>query len=396
MPDQYNAEQPINTRRRQDLSGRPKATPTESTRVQTGLLRSPWWFVRRWVLGFVVGTLVMWAVSFHFLRSVVPYVNSPITKSVIPAEGHAHDFRDEGWATTHFGKYGISGIADVTAISGPKIAIWGDSHVQAFQVADGDKVAQQVSQISAEDNMPVTGVGIASGDRVVGDYCFQLPQYERIIDPRCHFIVLSNDVNDVCPDGLVFLSKPKFHFKDRNFRPTMTGGRSRGILEHWRLRFLWQAMRVTLKTGPARTQWRKFRFSVGPVPTAKPDPERPDPASYLDAWRYLLKEIRQRAYRPVVFIYAPRTPFIEKGRVSFDDPARPMVEGFKNACRDDGVAFIDLTRDFEEFYRQTGEFPRGFNNGFISRGHWNEHGHRLVARAIVRYLRESKDLILTD
>ena len=338
----------------------------------------------------------MWAVSSQFLRSVIPYVRSPSTDSAIPAEGHAHDFRAEGWATTHFGKYGISGIADVTAVAGPKVAIWGDSHVQAFHVADGDKVAQQVTQISAEVGMPVTGLGIASGDRVAGDYYFQLPRYERIVEPRCHFIVLNNDVNDVCPDGMVFLSEPKLHFRDRNFRPAMTDGPTRRILERWRLRFLWRAMRVTLKTGPDGAQWRKLRFSVGPVPAAKPPPEQSDPKNYSDAWRYLLKEIRLQASRPVVFIYAPRTPFIEKGQVRFNDPAGPMVEGFKNACRAGGVAFIDLTRDFEESYRRTGVFPRGFHNGFISRGHWNEHGHRLAARAIVRYLRESGDLIHTD
>ena len=386
----------MNTERRQDLSGRRKATPAESIRVRTGLLRPPWWFVRRWALGFVVGTLVMWAVSFHFLRSVIPYVRSPITDSVIPTEGHAHDFRTEGWATTHFGKYGIGGITDVTAVSGPKVAIWGDSHVQGLHVADGDKVAQQVTQISADDGIPVTGVGIALGDRVVGDYCFQLSRYERIVDPRCHFIVLGNDMSDVCPDGLVFLSKPKFHFRDRNFHPPMTGGRARGILERWRLRFLWRAMRVSLKTGPGLAEWRKFRFSVGPMPSVIPDPKRSDPTGCLDAWRYLLKEIRQQTSRPVIFIYTPETPFIEKGRVRFDDPAGPMAEGFKNACRTVGIAFIDLTRDFEEFYRRTGVFPRGFHNGFISRGHWNEHGHRLVAEAIVRYLRETADLIHTD
>ena len=363
------------------------------------MLQPPGWFVRRWALGFVVGTLVMWAVSSHFLRSVIPYVKSPITDSVIPAEGHAHDFRAEGWATTHFGKYGISGIADVTAVSGPKVAIWGDSHVQAFHVADADKVAQQVTRISSAAGIPVTGVGIASGDRAAGDYYFQLPRYEQIVGPRCHFIVLNNDVNDVCPDGLVFLSEPelqKLHFRDRNFRPAMTGSRARGLLERWRLRFLWRAMRVTLKTGPGGTQWRRLRFSVGPVPTATADPERSDPEEFADAWRYLLKEIRRQASVPVVFIYAPRTPFIEKGRVRFDDPAGPLVEGFKNACDAAGVAFIDLTGDFEESYRRTGLFPRGFHNGFISRGHWNEHGHRLVARAIVRYLRESGDLIHTD
>jgi hypothetical protein len=338
----------------------------------------------------------MWAISFNFLRSVIPYEYSPITKSAIPAEGHAHDFRDEGWATTHFGKYGISGIDDVTAISGPKIAIWGDSHVQGLQVADSEKVAQQVTQISSADGTPITGVGIASGDRVAGDYYFQLPQYEQIVNPRCHFIVLSNDMSDVCPDGAVFLSEPEFHFRDRNFRPLLVDGPARGILENWRLRFLWRAMRASLKTGPGGTEWRKLRFAVGPVPIKKPSAKPLSPREYMCAWWYLLSEIRHQASRPVVYIYTPKTPFIDNGRVVFDDPAKPMADEFKDTCSDAEVPFIDLTRDFEEFYRKTGEFPRGFHNGFISRGHWNQHGHRLVAKAIVRYLQESNDLIFAD
>ena len=108
--------------------------------------------------------------------------------------------------------------------------------------------------------------------------------------------------------------------------------------------------------------------------------------------------VRKRPWRSEfwVFVYAPKTPFIDNGQVNFDDPAKSMADAFKKACNDAGVAFIDLTRDFEEFYRKTGKFSRGFNNGFISRGHWNAHGHRLVAKAIVKYLLEPKNTILTD
>ena len=46
------------------------------------------------------------------------------------------------------------------------------------------------------------------------------------------------------------------------------------------------------------------------------------------------------------------------------------------------MGFIDLTPRFLAFHEETGQFPCGFANSQVSKGHWNADGHRLVAEAI--------------
>jgi hypothetical protein len=64
-------------------------------------------------------------------------------------------------------------VEDIRAIQRPKMILWGDSYVQALQVDDDRKMAQQINRILARDgNPPVFAVGEGQAGQSVADYLF--------------------------------------------------------------------------------------------------------------------------------------------------------------------------------------------------------------------------------
>ena len=101
----------------------------------------------------------------------------------------------------------------------------------------------------------------------------------------------------------------------------------------------------------------------------------------LEAWEFILGELRKQSAKPIAFLYCPYRPAILKGKVSFEDPQRDKVI-FARICQRHNITFIDLTENFHDFFLKTMKFPRGFANTFPGRGHLNARGHRIVAEAI--------------
>ena len=88
-------------------------------------------------------------------------------------------------------KHSITSLPDVSQIDRPMVALWGDSYVEALQVADQQKPAQQVTRIwNSQNDMPLVCVGIGSAGRSVADYWWLMPRYEELIVLRAHYILV--------------------------------------------------------------------------------------------------------------------------------------------------------------------------------------------------------------
>jgi hypothetical protein len=348
---------------------------------------------RRWIIGFVLATILMWAGSWFFLDSVPVNVWDPACGGYVLAEGHEHRVWGEGRAVTPYGKHGIACIPDVSRVDGPRVAIWGDSFVAAYQVPCGDKIAQQVTLMSARAGLPVTGVAIAEPNRSANDYYVLLPDYERIVAPCLHIICLAS-IGDVCPDPGRPLLDPERARLRYSRAPFLAG--LRGPAETFHLNFLWVLVRKILldsSTGGVR----KLRFRPGPDRSRTPEAEDEPPWAPPDeVWDSFLSSLKGQATRPIVFLYGPVLPTIRHNRIVFEDHTADTVDRFRRACERNDVGFIDVLDRFLDFYGSTGKFPAGFNNGFPSRGHWNVNGHRLAAEAVVEYLGAHRDAVLAD
>jgi hypothetical protein len=335
----------------------------------------------------ILGSGLIWATAWFFLDSIQPHVlHSDLGRYVAPT-GSSYRFRSEGWAVTHYGEYGVAALANLAAAPGARVALWGDSFVAAPHVPDSDKLAQQVTrQWQNLHHSTLTGVGIGRIDRTVADYYFLIPRYEAIADFLCHVVVMGS-LRDVCPDQQWFRTEPDFAFLDRDRRQPLPA--LRGFLAAWRLEFLWGPFWSLVGEHRNPLSRTPIRFRPGPAPATVQGPwwTWPDLAKVeTAAWEFAVAALQSRTERPVVFLYAPRLPYLAEGRIVTQHPAREHARRFATVCRRFGVDFIDLSADFVEFFIATGRLPIGFANGQPGKGHYNRDGHRLIAAAVCQYV----------
>lgn len=103
-----------------------------------------------WCSGMGIAVGVLWIVTSICMDSRPEQIFDSSLGRVIFKPGSARQCRKEGWATTRYGRFGFPGIPDVTKLIGPKIMIWGDSHVEAQEVADADKMATVANKLWGE------------------------------------------------------------------------------------------------------------------------------------------------------------------------------------------------------------------------------------------------------
>jgi len=313
--------------------------------------------------------------------TLVLYTWSPDTGTWIRPPGSVHRHRSEGWGTSRFGQLDIIGFDDITRIEIPAIAIWGDSHVEAFQVEQWERMQDVLMDMWKTDKEILTAFGIGCSGESIADWYFKIPRYEK----RCptilaHFIVLS-DMSDVLPNDSpsehsAFLSKPEYRIVERNKEPEHRW--IKAVLRKCGLDFVWWPTKSLIKDTKLRFalgqhKWSRLRSTEVAL---EPKPGR--------SFSFLLHTLRRETTKPVIFVYCPHLPVIGDGKVRFKDPDANIASMFAEECRREGFGFIDMTHDFYNYYRETGGFPRGFPNSKPSEGHFNAGGHRLIAKAIYR------------
>lgn len=326
--------------------------------------------------------LIIWGISFLFGDTLVLYTWSSDIGRTIRQPESVHRERSEGWGTSRFGQLDVIGVDDVSKTKIPAIAIWGDSHVEAFQVEQRERMQEVLIDMWRTDGMKgLTAFGIGDSGESVSDYYFKIPRYEKSCPTIiAHFIVFS-ELSDILPDQSAvversaFQSKPEYRIIERSRKTEHQ--RIKAVLRQCGLDFVWLPTRSIMKD-------TKLRFSLGPRKPGlrstevihEPNPEK--------AFSFLLHALRNQTTKPIIFVYCPGQPSIEGGALNFKDSNADIVSVFALECRSNGIGFIDMTQDFGNYYRETGTFPRGFPNSRPSQGHFNGAGHRLIAKAIYR------------
>ena len=337
-----------------------------------------------WIAGLVVVSALVWVVFPYFETSICVVDPDPVLGINLPQPGQSLNWRREGWGTTHWGRHGVAGgVPDVTRLEGGKVLLWGDSMVEAAQVDDERKTAQQITRIWRDRHGPgLTGVSVGRNGRSAADYHLLLPRYEEIIEGIAVHFVIAPALSDFSPDGELFVARPAFRFTGMH-QENLTSPGIR-LAARWRLNFLvrrYFEVKETLTSG-------RLRFGLGRVEVSRPDPKpaAKDEAPPLAAWSFALKALKDRAARPLVIVYAPRLPTLLAGQVISGQEKSPLVDLFAAQCRQAGLGFLDLESVFVRSFEETGLFPCGFNNGRPGAGHFNAHGQRLIAEAICDYI----------
>lgn len=352
---------------------------------------------KHWVLGFFLSFLIIYSISFFFGDTNNLQTWSPDTGTWIRTPGSVHKHRSEGWGTSRFGQLDVIGVDDVSKIEIPEIAIWGDSHVEAFQVEQRDRMEEVLNGMCRTDGMKnLKAFGVGNSGESVADWYFKIPRYEKkCLTIFAHFIVLS-DISDCLPDQssakhATFLSKPEYRIIESVKEPGHQRIQDKGVLKRIKevlnkfgLDFGWSPIKSLIKD-------TKLQFSLGPHDTVLKSSKVADESKPDKSFSFLLHALRQQTAKPIVFVYCPHIPVITGGEVSFKDHESDIVSVFAQECQRNGIVFIDMTQDFCNYYRETGAFPRGFPNSRPSEGHFNGGGHRMIAKAIYRAVSLSID-----
>lgn len=347
-----------------------------------------------WTAGGLIAVLLLWGITAVTLNSRVEQVFDSELGRVVSRPMSVRQYRTEGWATTHYGRYGIPGISDVRRTPGQKVMIWGDSHVEAQEVEDSQKTAVVANNLGLLQHVSNTVSFISWGESgaCFANHCFDIPRYERVFPYLTkHYIVMSFTrrafPNDQRSSSALFLEK------DGNYqiieKPVKLPS-ARSVA--WRQRLTRAGLHVffDLYKKFSLSMIAQLRFRVGPVPRVVSDRDLPpfDMEYTKRGFTWILKEIKLKTSSQVSVVYIPEVPKIVGGRIVYDPHELDSEEVsrkdvFRNVCQSEGIGFIDLADSFCDVARKDNVFPRGFRNTRPSEGHLNALGHRLVAEAIV-------------
>jgi lysophospholipase L1-like esterase len=351
-------------------------------------------YVAIWIRGAALATLLAWLVAPSFHNRMLQREWEPQLDCYVQPAGFEMTYRKEGWAKTRYGKYGIGGIDDATTLGGEKVLLWGDSFIEALQVQDQDKVAQQLTAIwsSRHPEEELHGIGVGMGGRCVADYYFLIPAYEKLLDPICHIVVIPT-LDDITPDGIAFKSDPEFQFVRRVPRGD-SEIKIRRVLGPFRAELVF----VPARDLANRLRVEPIRLSPGVAQEIVPQKIGDDIAptdcvdqQTRDAWRFVLRSLKQQTSLPIVFVFIPKTPWLQDGHIVVLPKSCPAIETLQDICCDEGVGFISTADSFEAAFHESNRFCRGFSNSQIDRGHLNELGHQKLAEQLCNYLESNWD-----
>ena len=358
---------------------------------------------RKWLAGAVISTALMWLTGMIFCDSPGMLEWSEDMGGVRRASHVSLQFRSEGWATSRFGPLGLSGVSSSNDLRCPAVLVWGDSHVEALQVPDEEKLAGQLRAMMARDRQRRVALGMGISGEMVADYYFKMAKWESLVPCVAHYVVITS-LSELLPDQpdatyAHFTAKPSFALvapSPRGFSVRRT--RVQKWLRTLRLEFVVALYHKVLGGGRDGDVLSQLRFSLGPaVPPIGPTDSVPTNASATSAaWDFLLARLAAQTTNPVTIVYAPLYPGWKDHRLIGAGTDGDQIARLADACRARGVGFIDLGGDFCRWYEQTGRFPRGFPNGRPGVGHFNADGHRLIAAAIYRDLRRRDRALHTN
>ncbi len=343
---------------------------------------------KKWYLGFFLSLIFALFVSYFFVNTLVTYKWDEDINGYIISPGTVCKFHSEGNGRTFIGKYGVNGVADITKIPLQKIAVWGDSYVEAFNVDDKNKLNHLFNELCISEGMSdiYAFARGRSGDSIA-DYFFNIPKYENIIPSIIAHVIIIADITDLYPDQegthCEFRSHPTLSLVEK--KVDIPFQNVKRVFQKYNADFLWNILKAALFEND-------LRFTLGIINlNKKTETHEVKTASLLAiSWDYLLKRFKEQTNLPIIFVYCPHVPRIDNGGIIYDDSQSDIINDFNALCNKYGYGFINMKDDFCSYYRESKKFPRGFHNSRIAAGHFNENGHLLVAKRIFQYMKENK------
>ena len=268
---------------------------------------------------------------------------------------------------------------------GISVLMMGSSHTEAFNVPTRDNASQLLEKMLRADGRPgrVYNIGISS---------HTFPH---------NAANLARALERFRPSGYVVIETDNIIFRSRLVNSAMEDHMRRLSLHA-------TSLPAYLTDRPLLKQmYRQYRAMRRRVPALDNDDEDEEedaeeaapwqPSEDLlrrygdgmTAWFSLMEQQAEAAGVRLILYFHPRMELQMDGTMVFTT-REDCLQVFAEACERAGVIFIDMTEDFRRAYEQDHVVAKGFANTAMAAGHLNRHGHRLVAEAIYRAIRQAE------
>lgn len=338
-------------------------------------------------IGIFVAGMILWILGAVFCNSPFILVPHEELQTMGYPAGSRIVWRTEGWGAGRFGKWWISAIPDIESRTEKKIILWGDSYVEAHQVDDGKRMAQQLTGLlngCGETNFLAVSAGLSG--QSVADYLTKIPVYEKMVPSICAHVIVIGQIEDFFPNHPPahfsrFIATPEPHITPaRLHRPS----RVKWLVYQWGRRLRANGALSLLRNC---SNGMNLRFSMGPLSQNMTVRKEPPSNMEIEQWfNFYAKAFRRTTDKPLILVYLPTVPRLEGNSWSFADENQGLADQMERVFTAAGWSVINMRDHFIQEFRSADLLPRGFPNSKPGAGHLNDVGHHLVADALAESL----------
>ncbi len=260
------------------------------------------------------------------------------------------------------------------------ILLMGSSHMEAGNVTETENTAYLINDILSENSISLYNIGISGHDflRCVKN----LPVAIEKFRPNDYVVIETSAVEFNADDVDALINGEMKNISSHD------SGLLFELQKITALKLLYSQLEGAVESFFEQFEEKDNESSNG-VGNDSPNPESEE---YLNKLTEHIENIANENNVRIIVFYHPTLALNKDGTLSLSDD-RESVRLFAEACKDEGIVFIDMTNEFCEMYETEHVLPHGFSNTSHGEGHLNKYGHRAIAKKIsetVIQLKEEK------
>ena len=308
---------------------------------------------------------------------------------LVPVENSYQVEGTEGFAVTHFSRYGE---ARSLSTGGASVVVLGDSFTRGAQVDESKKYVTLTESLLLERGLEVDLHNLGLPERNMADVLYQAPAINAAYAPQIVIIQANRQT-----------FKDAFELANVNYCIYRDGGiklvhredppdirRQNTISSSGLLSFIAYRMKViTIGEGQKPQAEIPAAPAAAEAGTSTSADASPDRAAEVDVRFEALVTTVKEAYpnSRIVFLVIPFVPIVPNDPSMEISWVNPDDEDLVRALEQIDGVFVAYPRDaFRMNYEQYHLLPRGFFNSVPNAGHLNESGHAMVASVLADLL----------
>lgn len=319
-----------------------------------------------------VSFVILNVVCFFYYNVPVHYESKTNSTDYVWERSKFYSRGTEGFSWGRTDDNGFNNISADNAIS-PEILIMGTSHTEAFNVAQNENYSYLLGEYARlhGNDMKVYNIGI-SGHRiatVLNNFGNALKEFK----PE-KYVVIEVTTTELTLEEINQISEGNVKKNHSTANPLL----------------------VYLQKIPfvrcVYSQIDKMGIEIK-LPTFKKNQSQSNIESFYDddiykeyetALNSLMEQIGDvsKEYGVKLIIFHNSDLEINKNGTVVQTQISKKSKMFEDACRKNGIVFVDMYNAFAKNYNETYHLPHGFSNTAVGEGHLNKYGHGVIAKEL--------------